>query len=84
VPKVRFARDSLLEGQGFEPSVPSRGQHFLRPPRNRDTAIVGPPLSGGEASELDAMIHDRPRRVFGPIVGKARITTFPVLLARLS
>ena len=23
-PKVRFATDSLLEGQGFEPSVPGR------------------------------------------------------------
>ena len=26
--------DSLLEGAGFEPSVPRRGQHFSRSPRN--------------------------------------------------
>src|SRR6202035_5982581 len=27
--KVRFAADSLLERDGFEPSVPRRGQHFF-------------------------------------------------------
>jgi hypothetical protein len=28
-PGTEFARDSLLEGGGFEPSVPRRGQHFF-------------------------------------------------------
>jgi len=32
--EIGFALDSLLEGDGFEPSVPRRGQHFSRPPRN--------------------------------------------------
>jgi hypothetical protein len=35
--EVRFARDSPLEGDGFEPSVPRGGQHFSRPPRNPAT-----------------------------------------------
>ena len=30
--RLRFAPDSPLEGDGFEPSVPRRGQHFSRPP----------------------------------------------------
>jgi hypothetical protein len=34
IKEVRFAPDSALEGDGFEPSVPRRGQHFSRPPRN--------------------------------------------------
>jgi hypothetical protein len=29
--KLRFARDSPLEGDGFEPSVPRRGKPFSRP-----------------------------------------------------
>jgi hypothetical protein len=29
-----FAGDSPLEGEGFEPSVPRRGQHFSRLPRS--------------------------------------------------
>jgi hypothetical protein len=33
-PKIRFALDSPLEGDGFEPSVPRRGQHFSRLPRS--------------------------------------------------
>ena len=31
-PKVRFASDSLLEGAGFEPSVPRKKQPFLAAP----------------------------------------------------
>jgi hypothetical protein len=27
--RTEFAADSLLEGDGFEPSVPRRGQHFF-------------------------------------------------------
>jgi hypothetical protein len=34
VRRVKFAMDSLLEGSGFEPSVPRRGQHFFEAPRN--------------------------------------------------
>jgi hypothetical protein len=37
----RFAQDSSLEGDGFEPSVPRRGQHFSRPPRS---SVRGPPF----------------------------------------
>jgi hypothetical protein len=38
-----FARDSSLEGDGFEPSVPRGGQHFSRPPRS--PATIRRPLS---------------------------------------
>jgi hypothetical protein len=31
-PKVRFALDSALEGDGFEPSVPHKKQPFLAAP----------------------------------------------------
>ena len=34
IEEVRFAPDSALEGEGFEPSVPRRGQHFSRLPRS--------------------------------------------------
>src|SRR5207302_470966 len=34
---VRFAEDSTLEGDGFEPSVPRWGSIFSRPPRNPAT-----------------------------------------------
>jgi hypothetical protein len=34
-PETKFAVDSLLEGQGFEPSVPRRVQHFSGLPRSR-------------------------------------------------
>jgi hypothetical protein len=34
IEEVRFAFDSLVEGAGFEPSVPRRGQHFSETPRN--------------------------------------------------
>jgi hypothetical protein len=30
-PKIRFAGDSLVEGEGFEPSVPRQGQRFFEP-----------------------------------------------------
>ena len=33
--------DSSLEGDGFEPSVPRRGQYFSRPPRS---SVRGPPF----------------------------------------
>ena len=37
----RFVHDSPLEGEGFEPSVPRRGQHFSRLPRSSFSETAG-------------------------------------------
>ena len=47
MPKFKFAPDSALEGDGFEPSVPRKGQHFSakspggRQPVGMTPAVVG-------------------------------------------
>jgi hypothetical protein len=47
--ETRFAPDSLLEGDGFEPSVPSEATAFLRPSWNPATTN----LSGNPEPDFD-------------------------------
>jgi len=53
-PKIRFAQDSPLEGDGFEPSVPYKKQPFLAAPvrfRNSPSATkTGPFVPGTDGS----------------------------------
>jgi hypothetical protein len=80
--EVKFAADSLLEGTGFEPSVPPSRRAFSRPRRNlvvRRPWILSysPPLERAILRRLTRaptlMLHSMP--VPGPLVGECSLAS---------
>ena len=48
---VRFATDSPLEGEGFEPSVPREGNYATRLPPDRENQVRSGLAAGGGSHE---------------------------------